>query len=221
MANLKSLIGVILIFLVEQPFTLNAESVIEHTPPIFELGKPLQIELKAEGAKKVSVLVSELEGIRVLKLDKVGDTFVTPIEFGKLAQIKYQFLVTYPDGKSVESSYYIIRQPANEDLENKIKLLSNELASLKLQTQNLGNSLTSLQQSDSSSMQQRKSEELGKAVLVYKKAEKENEQTLALAEKKIADWIDTLKTSEPGRYVLNSRIELENEDRNYFENIKE
>lgn len=193
-----------------------ADVVIEHTPPSFELGKQLILTVKSDGAEKVVALVSEPAGIKIKNLKNEADVFIAPIEFGSLAQIKYQFLITYSGGNVVETPYYVIRQPGDELLEEKIDTLSEELASVRLQTQNLGNSMSSLQNSDSKSMKQRRSEELGNAVLGLKKAEKEYEQSTAAADKIISDWITTLKGSESGKYIHAARVEIENDNMHYF-----
>ncbi len=192
---------------------------IKHVPPVFTLGKAMIAKINGDKIKRGRVLIADKDGIRVQKLEKEGDYYFANLDFLSLALLKYQFQVEFEDGFVTESEYYYIRQPSTDDLEEKIRALNDELSLVRTRIRQMENGIFSLSNTDSAVFQKKKSEELGNALIVLRKKEKEYNQVLKDAENVYVQWRESMNSDPRGKYVSVSRKDLE-EDNQFFWKIQ-
>jgi len=187
-----------------------------HVPPQFELGKELPVVFTAPGAEQVKMLICDIDGVKVKSMTSNGNDFETTITFENLALIKYQFLVYYSGHETLETGYYWLRQPSNEILEERLRELNNQLSDLSTRIKQVQNGLVSLEGTDAGFFNQRRSEEMGKAVLALRQKEKELEDLKLESKKKMAAWSEEMTTALKGKLILDARQNLESEDKSYW-----
>lgn len=186
---------------------------IEHVPPKYEVGSTLQVSISDTGISRARILISDQDGIKIKKLEKVDNQFRADIDFLRLALLKYRFQIEFNDGHVALSAYYYVRQPANEALEEQIRNLNNMISVTQTRIRQVENGINSLNAMPAAVFQKKKSEELGKALIVLRKKEKEYEQAQREAEILISKWQGSVAKAEYGRSVTSNRQEMLRNDK--------
>lgn len=158
---------------------------ISHSPPMVEVGKPLELSVDGKGIKRIRALCSDLNGVKVINLNSSGDAFKAPIKFGNLSVIKYRFNWEDEAGLMHLSKYFYIRQPSSKELERRILNLSKEASTLDAREQQLRNTLHNLSKLDPKSLSGQRNKELGRALLSLGNRERESDEQ---NKKLVARW---------------------------------
>ncbi|MCB9029528.1 MAG: hypothetical protein H6619_00620 [Deltaproteobacteria bacterium] len=151
-----------------------------HIPPEFVDSQKIELSISAEGIKRARVLLSDSAGILPIEMAIQEDSNELTAKFdpSDLALIKYQFQIQADDNTLFESPYYYIRRPAADSLEAELSAYNKEYDLVNKKIRQVKNAIYNLQEGN---LVTRKSQELGRAVLMLRDAEKEfvKQQVLA------------------------------------------
>ncbi|MDZ4786509.1 MAG: hypothetical protein SGJ02_10590 [bacterium] len=205
--KVKGIIFVLIVLL----FALNAASddTIVHNVPEYSFGQDLVLKISAESIRRARVLISDENGVKLKDLERVGESFEVGVNFTSLALLKYGFQVEFEDGEIQETPYYYIRQPSSVELESNLRELNDSLSYTQSRIKQVENGLSNLNGSEETAFKKQKSEELGKALLILRKKEKEKQDLEARIDLKISDWQKKSFANQNGEFITKVRKDLE------------
>lgn len=171
-----------------------------HTPPAFQaqgaVDQKLVLTISATGIRRARVLVAAAAGYKTFEMVREGDLLKVPLRFEDLALLRYQFQIESLDGKFYETDFYTIRQPSSSELEGMIETLSLREKELSAQVQQLRSVLFSVKKADPAILKKRRAKELGRALLLLGKRERQAKEALEESDRALSEYSNKLEQSE-------------------------
>jgi len=189
-------------------WAFDANSFQHQVPQIGEGAKVIEefpVSIKAPGAAKARVLISTLNGYKVIPMQQRGKEFQANIRFEELALLNYQFQLEGKDGSLFQSEYFSVRQPASQEFEAKLRELTIALERLSAKKRQVENSLYALKSLKPAELAKRKGQEMARALVALSQREREVSQARSFADKQAKLFTQRLLQTQRGQLVEENR----------------
>ena len=178
---MKQLVLIVLCFLGLFSRPAYAQVNFSHTAPQVSPAKTngaesVTLEVRADGIKRMRVLVQIEQGLKVLELENKGDYFAAELELRDYAELFYSFQYQTLDGALHETELFVVRKHSSNELEDELKLKQAEVAALQQRLAEHENTLQALKAADPKTLAKQRNVEMARAVVLLSRRERQVEE---------------------------------------------